>query len=115
MSTETTIIDLALSGDPTVLLDLDNIHPHHFADTRNAAIWRLIEDYKAKNPGQGLTRELLLDKLPTITDANVTPDYLLDIMDLTAVAHGALAGVYANKLIDNTARRQLADACKSSV
>lgn len=111
MNTETTILNIALSGDPNALIDLDNIHPHHFADTRNAAIWRLIEDYKAKNPGQGLTRELLLDKLPTITDANVTPDYLLDIMDLTAVAHGPLAGVYANKLIDNTARRQLADAC----
>jgi replicative DNA helicase len=111
MNTETTILNIALSGDPNALIDLDNIHPHHFADTRNAAIWRLIEDYKQKNPGQGLTRELILDKLPTITDANVTPDYLLDIMDLTAVAHGALAGVYANKLIDNTARRQLADAC----
>ena len=111
MNTETTILNIALSGDPNALIDLDNIHPHHFADTRNAAIWRLIEDYKAKNPGQGLTRELLLDKLPAITDANVTPDYLLDIMDLTAVAHGPLAGVYANKLIDNTARRQLADAC----
>lgn len=111
MNTETTILNIALSGDPNALIDLDNIHPHHFADTRNAAIWRLIEDYKAKNPGQGLTRELLLDKLPSITDANVTPDYLLDIMDLTAVAHGTLAGVYANKLIDNTARRQLADAC----
>ena len=111
MNTETTILNIALSGDPNALIDLDNIHPHHFADTRNAAIWRLIEDYKQKNPGQGLTRELILDKLPTITDANVTPDYLLDIMDLAAVAHGALAGVYANKLIDNTARRQLADAC----
>lgn len=111
MNTETTILNIALSGDPNALIDLDNIHPHHFADTRNAAIWRLIEDYKQKNPGQGLTRELILDKLPTITDANVTPDYLLDIMDLTAVAHGPLAGVYANKLIDNTARRQLADAC----
>lgn len=111
MNTETTILNIALSGDPNALIDLDNIHPHHFADTRNAAIWRLIEEYKQKNPGQGLTRELILDKLPTITDANVTPDYLLDIMDLTAVAHGALAGVYANKLIDNTARRQLADAC----
>ncbi len=32
MSTETTIIGIALSGDPTVLIDLDNIHPHHFAD-----------------------------------------------------------------------------------
>lgn len=111
MNAETTILNIALSGDPNALIDLDNIHPHHFIDTRNAAIWRLIEDYKQKNPGQGLTRELLLDKLPSITDANVTPDYLLDIMDLTAVAHGALAGVYASKLIDNTARRQLADAC----
>lgn len=111
MNTETTILNIALSGDPNALIDLDNIHPHHFADTRNAAIWRLIEDYKTKNPGQGLTRELLLDKLPSITDTHVTPDYLLDIMDVTAVAHGALAGVYANKLIDNTARRQLADAC----
>lgn len=111
MSTETTILNIALSGDPNALIDLDSIHPHHFADTRNAAIWRLIEDYKQKNPGQGLTRELLLDKLPSITDANVTPDYLLDIMDLGAIAHGPLAGVYANKLIDNTARRQLAYAC----
>lgn len=111
MSTETTIIDLALSGDPTVLLDLDNIHPHHFADTRNAAIWRLIEDHKAKNPGQGITRELIIDKLPSITEAHVTPDYLLDIMDLTLISHRELAGVYANKLIDDTARRHLADAC----
>lgn len=111
MSTETTILDLALSGDPTVLLDLDNIHPHHFADTRNAAIWRLIEDHKAKNPGQGVTRELILDKLPSITEAHVTPDYLLDIMDLTLISHRGLAGVYANKLIDDTARRHLADAC----
>lgn len=111
MSTETTIIDLALSGDPTILLDLDNIHPHHFADTRNAAIWRLIEDHKAKNPGQGITRELLLDKLPSITEAHVTPDYLLDIMDLTLISHRGLAGAYANKLIDDTARRHLADAC----
>lgn len=111
MNTETTILNIALSGDPNALIDLDNIHPHHFADTRNAAIWQLIEDYKAKNPGQGLTRELILDKLPTIADANVTPDYLLDIMDLTAIAHGVLAGAYANKLIDNAARRQLADAC----
>ena len=111
MNTETTIIDLALSGDPTVLLDLDNIHPHHFADTRNAAIWRLIEDHKAKNPGQGITRELIIDKLPSITEAHVTPDYLLDIMDLTLISHRGLAGVYANKLIDDTARRHLADAC----
>mgnify|MGYP000847267034 FL=1 len=111
MNTETTILDLALSGDPTVLLDLDNIHPHHFADTRNAAIWRLIEDYKAKNPGQGITRELIFDKLPSITEAHVTPDYLLDIMDLTLISHRGLAGVYANKLIDDTARRHLADAC----
>lgn len=111
MNTETTIIDLALSGDPTVLLDLDNIHPHHFADTRNAAIWRLIEDHKAKNPGQGITRELIFDKLPSIIEAHVTPDYLLDIMDLTLVSHRGLAGVYANKLIDDTARRGLADAC----
>lgn len=111
MNTETTIIDLALSGDPTVLLDLDNIHPHHFADTRNAAIWRLIEDHKAKNPGQGITRELIFDKLPSITEAHVTPDYLLDIMDLTLISHRGLAGVYANKLIDDTARRHLADAC----
>lgn len=111
MNTETTIIDLALSGDPTVLLDLDNIHPHHFADTRNAAIWRLIEDHKAKNPGQGITRELIFDKLPSITEAHVTPDYLLDIMDLTLVSHRGLAGVYANKLIDDTARRHLHDAC----
>ena len=111
MNTETTIIDLALSGDPTVLLDLDNIHPHHFTDTRNAAIWRLIEDHKAKNPGQGITRELIFDKLPSITEAHVTPDYLLDIMDLTLVSHRGLAGVYANKLIDDNARRNLADAC----
>lgn len=111
MNTETTILDLALSGDPTVLLDLDNIHPHHFADTRNAAIWQLIEDYKAKNPGQGITRELIFDKLPSITEAHVTPDYLLDIMDLTLISHRGLAGVYANKLIDDSARRHLADAC----
>lgn len=111
MNAETTIIDLALSGDPTVLLELDNIHPHHFADTRNAAIWRLIEDHKAKNPGQGITRELIFDKLPSIVEAHVTPDYLLDIMDLTLVSHRGLAGVYANKLIDDTARRGLADAC----
>lgn len=111
MNTETTILDLALSGDPTVLLDLDNIRPHHFADTRNAAIWRLIEDHKAKNPGQGITRELIFDKLPSITEAHVTPDYLLDIMDLTLISHRGLAGVYANKLIDDTARRHLADAC----
>jgi len=111
MSTETTILNIALSGDPNALIDLDNIHPHHFADTRNAAIWRLVEDYKAKNPGQGLTRDLLLDKLPSITDAHITPDYLLDIMDLGLISYRALAGVYANKLIDDAARRQLADAC----
>ena len=58
MNTETTIIGIALSGDRNALIDLDNIHPHHFADTRNAAIWRLVEDYKAKNPGQGLTPDL---------------------------------------------------------
>ena len=112
MSTETAVINIALSGDPNALIDLDSVHPHHFADTRNAAIWRLVEDYKAKNPGQGLTRELIFDKLPSITDAHVTPDYLLDIMDIGAIAHGALAGVYANKLIDDAARRQLADACE---
>ena len=111
MSTETTIINIALSGDPNALIDLDSVHPHHFADIRHAAIWRLIEDYKQKNPGQGLTRDLLLDKLPNITDARVTPDYLLDIMDVTAVAHGALAGGCANKLINDHARQQLADAC----
>ena len=110
MNTETTILNLALSGDPTVLLDLDNIHPQHFADTRNAAISRLIEDYKAKNPGQGITRQLIFDKLPSITEAHVTPDYLLDIMDLTLISHRGLAGVYANKLIDDTACRHLADA-----
>lgn len=111
MNTETTIINIALSGDPNALIDLDNIHPHHFADTRNAAIWGLIEEYKQKNPGQGLTRDLLVDKLPGITTAHVTPDYLLDIMDLGAIAHNTLAGVYANKLINDHARQQLADAC----
>lgn len=111
MSTETTIINIALSGDPNALIDLDNIHPHHFADTRNAAIWQLVEDYKQKNPGQGLTRDLLLGKLPSITTAHVTPDYLLDIMDLGVIAHNAIAGVYANKLINDHARQQLADAC----
>lgn len=111
MSTETTIINIALSGDPNALIDLDNIHPHHFADTRNAAIWQLIEDYKTRNPGQGLTRDLLVDKLPSITTAHVTTDYLLDIMDLGAIAHNALAGVYANKLINDHANQQLADAC----
>lgn len=111
MSTETTVLNIALSGDPNALIDLDNVHPHHFADTRNAAIWKLIKDHKQKNPGQGITRELIFDKLPTITTARVTPDYLLDIMDLGAISHNSLAGVYANKLIDDTARRRLADAC----
>lgn len=111
MSTETTIINIALSGDPNALIDLDNIHPYHFSDTRNAAIWGLIEDYKTRNPGQGLTRDLLADKLPSITTAHVTLDYLLDIMDLGVIAHNALAGVYANKLINDHARQQLADAC----
>ena len=111
MNTETTIIGIALSGDRNALIDLDNIHPHHFADTRNAAIWQLIEDYKAKNPGQGLTPDLLLDKLPSITTAHVTPDYLLDTMNGVHGGHINLAGVHANKLIDDTARRHLHDAC----
>lgn len=111
MNTETTIIGIALSGDRNALIDLDNIHPHHFADTRNAAIWRLIEDYKQKNPGQGLTPDLLLDKLPSITTAHVTPDYLLDAMNGVHGGHINLAGVHANKLIDDTARRHLHDAC----
>ena len=111
MSTETIIINIALSGDPNALIDLDNVHPHHFADTRNAAIWQLVEDYKQKNPGQGLTRDLLVDKLSSITTAHVTPDYLLDIMDLGVIAHNALADVYANKLINDHANQQLADAC----
>lgn len=111
MNTETTIIGIALSGDRNALIDLDNIHPHHFADTRNAAIWQLIEDYKQKNPGQGLTPDLLLDKLPSITTAHVTPDYLLDTMNGVHGGHINLAGVHANKLIDDTARRHLHDAC----
>ena len=111
MNTETTIIGIALSGDRNALIDLDNIHPHHFADTRNAAIWQLIEDYKQKNPGQGLTPDLLLDKLPSITTAHVTPDYLLDTMNGVHGGHINLAGVHANKLIDDNARRHLADAC----
>lgn len=111
MNTETTIIGIALSGDRNALIDLDNIHPHHFADTRNAAIWQLIEDCKQKNPGQGLTPELLLDKLPSITTAHVTPDYLLDTMNGVHGGHINLAGVHANKLIDDNARRHLADAC----
>lgn len=111
MNTETTIIGIALSGDRNALIDLDNIHHHHFADTRNAAIWQLIEDYKQKNPGQGLTPDLLLDKLPSITTAHVTPDYLLDTMNGVHGGHINLAGVHANKLIDDNARRHLADAC----
>lgn len=111
MNTETIIIGIALSGDRNALIDLDNIHPHHFADTRNSAIWQLIEDYKAKNPGQGLTPDLLLDKLPSITTAHVTPDYLLDTMNGVHGGHINLAGVHANKLIDDNARRHLHDAC----
>lgn len=111
MNTETIIIGIALSGDRNALIDLDNIHPHHFADTRNAAIWQLVEDYKQKNPGQGLTPDLLLDKLPSITTAHVTPDYLLDTMNGVHGGHINLAGVHANKLIDDTARRHLHDAC----
>ena len=108
MNTETTIIGIALSGDRNALIDLDNIHPHHFADTRNAAIWQLIEDYKQKNPGQGLTPDLLLDKLPSITTAYVTPDYLLDTMNGVHGGHINLAGVHA------TSQTPALEASKSS-
>ena len=45
MNTETTIIDLALSGDPTVLLDLDNIDFAHYGCNAQKQD-RTLEEYR---------------------------------------------------------------------
>ena len=111
MNIEAAVIGIALSGSRIALLDLDVVATYHFADTRNRAIWGLIEDYKAKNPSQGLDPMLLVDKLPTITDARVDADYLLDCLHQAPVAAEALASVYADKLINESARRGLQEAC----
>ena len=111
MNIEAAVIGIALSGSRIALLDLDVVAPYHFADTRNRAIWGLIEDYKAKNPSQGLDPMLLVDKLPTITEARVDADYLLDCLHQAPVAAEALASVYADKLINESARRGLQEAC----
>nr|DAE91088.1 MAG TPA: DnaB-like replicative helicase [Caudoviricetes sp.] len=111
MNLEAAVIGIALSGSRIALLDLDVVAPYHFADTRNRAIWGLIEDYKAKNPSQGLDPMLLVDKLPTITEARVDADYLLDCLQAAPVAAEALASVYADKLINESARRGLQEAC----
>lgn len=111
MNLEAAVIGIALSGSRIALLDLDVVAPYHFADTRNRAIWGLIEDYKAKNPSQGLDPMLLVDKLPTITEARVDADYLLDCLQAAPVASEALAPVYADKLINESARRGLQEAC----
>ena len=111
MNLETSIIGIALSGSRIALLDLDPIKPWHFADTRNRAIWALIEDYKEHNPSQPLDPVLLSDKLPTITDARVDTEYLLDCLHSAPVAAEALASGYADKLINESARRSLQEAC----
>lgn len=111
MNLEAAVIGIALSGSRIALLDLDVVQPYHFADTRNQAIWRLIESYKADNPSQALDPTLLLDKLPGITDAHVEPDYLLDCLAAAPAAAEALAASYAKKLLDNHAHRNLHDAC----
>ena len=109
MSLETSIIGLALLGDRLALLDLDPIQPHHFADTRNQALWKLIQDYKEKNPAQGLDPILLADQLPTLTEARVDDNYLLDCLHDAPIA--ALAPIYVEKLLNETARRGLHAAC----
>ncbi len=111
MNLEAAIIGIALSGSRIALLDLDIVAPYHFADTRNQALWKLIQEYKEQNPAQALDPVLLADRLPSITEARVDDNYLLDCLQAAPVAAEALAPVYADKLINESARRGLQEAC----
>ena len=96
---EQAVIGMALTGDPEVMLDLDRVHPHHFADLRHAAVWDLITSQAAAGrPTDTVTVAAALPGIHPAERRGIDDSYLLDCLHAAPAPARVMAAAYADRL-----------------
>lgn len=107
-SLERAVIGLALTGDPQVMLDLDDVTAAMFADPRHGAVWDLISTMTATGrPVDAVTVAGALPSIPADERRGIDDRWLLDSLHAAPAAATAMAAGYARRLADTAGHRRL--------
>lgn len=108
---ERAIIGLALTADPQVLLDLDQVRPEQFADLRHEALWRAIRSLTAagRTPDP-ITVSGVLPTIPAEQRRGIDDSYLLDCLHEAPIPGQVLASNYVVSLAQAAGHRALESA-----